>query len=82
VAEALGVDARGMSDEAAGLAAADAISRLVCDVGLPSRLRDVGVPQEDLPACAEAALSDGSIVYNAKPVADPAEVLGVLKAAW
>jgi alcohol dehydrogenase class IV len=82
VADALGADVRGVSDEAAGLAAADAISRLVCDVGLPSRLRDVGVPQEDLPACAEAALSDGSIVYNAKPVSDPAEVLGVLKAAW
>ena len=81
-AEAMGLDVRGMSDEAAGLCAAAAIEAFVRESGLPSRLRDVGVPQEDLAACAEAALSDGSIVYNARPVTDAAEVLGVLEAAW
>jgi hypothetical protein len=40
------------------------------------------VPESDLAACAEAALYDGSIVYNARPVFDAAEVLGVLQAAW
>ena len=78
----MGLDVRGMSDEAAGLCAAAAIEAFVRESGLPSRLRDVGVPQEDLAACAEAALSDGSIVYNARPVTDAAEVLGVLEAAW
>jgi alcohol dehydrogenase len=81
-AEAMGADVRGMSDEAAGLCAAAAIEAFVRETDLPTRLRDVGVPQEDLAACAEAALSDGSIVYNARPVTDPAEVLAVLKAAW
>jgi alcohol dehydrogenase class IV len=81
-AEAMGVDVRGMSDEAAGLAAADAMSAFVAEVGLPRTFREAGVPAEDLPACAEAAMSDGAIVYNAKPVLDPAQVLGVLRAAW
>jgi aldehyde dehydrogenase (NAD+) len=82
VAEAMGVDVRGMSDEAAGFAAATAIAEFVRASGLPTRLRDVGVPETDLAACAETAMSDGSIVYNAKPIMAPGEVLGVLKAAW
>jgi aldehyde dehydrogenase (NAD+) len=82
VAEAMGVDVRGMSDEAGGQRAADAIADFSRSVGLPGSFREVGVPESDLPACAEAALSDGAIVYNAKPVTDAGEVLGVLKKAW
>lgn len=82
VAEAIGVDVRGMSDEAAGLEAAAAISAFVAEVGLPLSFREAGVPESDLAACAELAMSDGAIVYNAKPVSSPSEVLGVLTAAW
>ncbi len=82
VAEALGVDVRGLSDEAAGLAAAEAVSAFVREVGLPGSFREAGVPREDLAACAEAAMSDGAIVYNARTVSDPREVLTVLEAAW
>ncbi len=82
VAEAMGVDVRGLSDEAGGLRAAEAVGGFCREVGLPGSFRAVGVPESDLPACAEAALSDGAIVYNAKPVTDPGEILGVLKAAW
>jgi alcohol dehydrogenase len=82
VAEAMGVDVRGLSDEAAGLRAADAVRDLVRASGLPGSFRAAGVPESDLPACAEAALSDGAIVYNAKPMTDPAEVLAVLRKAW
>jgi aldehyde dehydrogenase (NAD+) len=81
-AEAIGVDVRGASDEAAGLALAGSISAFVAEVGLPLTFREAGVPEEDLAACAEAAMSDGAIVYNAKPVRDSSEVLGVLRAAW
>ena len=82
VAEAMGVDVRGTSDEAGGLRAADAVRDFSRSVGLPGSFREVGVPESDLPACAEAALSDGAIVYNAKTVTDPAEVLAVLRRAW
>jgi len=81
-AEAMGVDVRGMSDEAAGVRAAESMSAFVREVGLPGTFREVGVPREDLAACAELAMSDGAIVYNAKPVAAPSDVLRVLSAAW
>ena len=82
IAEAFGVDVRGLSDEAAGLELARAVVSFQEQLGLPLSLRDAGVPEGDLPACAEAAMYDGSIVYNARPVSDPADVLKVLKAAW
>lgn len=82
VAEAMGVDLRGMSDEEAGLEAAAAVRDFGRRVGLPTSFREVGVPEADLAACAEAAMSDGAIVYNARPILDPADVLTVLKAAW
>ena len=41
----------------------------------------VGVPREALGEVAEAALSDGSIVYNPRP-ADAASLKLLLEAAW
>jgi alcohol dehydrogenase len=82
VAEALGVDARGLGDEMAGEAAAQAVAQLNARIKLPPRLRDVSVPEADLDACAEASLSDGAIVYNGKFAADKDLVLGVYKNAY
>jgi len=82
IADALGVDTRGMPVEQAGLAAADAVARLNAELGLPATLKDAGVPEDDLEACAQVALSDGAIIYNGRPVFDPAEVLAVLRKAW
>jgi aldehyde dehydrogenase (NAD+) len=79
---AMDVDTLGMPDEAAVDKVARAIERLVAEVGLPTRYRDVGVPEADLPAIAEVSLSDGAIVYNPKPVTEAADVLGVLRAAY
>jgi len=83
VAEAMGVpNAAALSDEEAGAAAADAIAALNARVGLPPRLRDVGVPEADLAACAAQSLTDGAIVYNGKFAADEELVLGVYKEAF
>ncbi len=80
--DALGVDTKGLTHEAAVDAIATAIGKLVADVGLPLRYRDVGVPESDLEAIAEMTLSDGAIVYNPKPVTEAAEVMTVLRAAF
>jgi alcohol dehydrogenase len=85
VALALGVDARELSDLAdaeAGEAAALAVERLLAQVKLPLRLRDVGVPEADLDRCAEGSLSDGAIVFNGKFAADHELVLGVYRHAF
>lgn len=82
VAEALGCDVRGLSDEAAGLLAAERVAKLIAEVGLPTRLRDVDVPESDLGACAVASLSDGAIVFNGKFAASEELVLGVYREAY
>jgi alcohol dehydrogenase len=82
VAEALGIDVRGLSDETAGFKAADALAGLIARVHLPTRLRDVKVPENDLEACAESSLSDGAIVFNGKFAADKDLVLGVYREAF
>jgi alcohol dehydrogenase class IV len=82
VAEALGTDVRGLSDEAAGLAAADAVAKLNARAGIPARLRDVKVPEAELDACAEQSITDGAIVYNGKFAVDKDLVLGVYREAF
>ena len=82
VAEAMGARKAGMSDMEAGEAAANAIWKLTKKMGLPQRLRDVGVPEDGLEECAEAALYDGCIVYNPKTIIDSQETLEVYKKAW
>lgn len=82
VAEAMGVRKGGMSDMEAGEVAANAIWELTKKLGLPQKLRDVGVPEDGLEECAERALYDGCIVYNPKMIVDSQETLGVYKKAW
>ena len=82
VAEAMGVVAPEVSVDKAAERAVNAIEDLLREIGLTERLRDVDVPEEGLKDCAELSLSDGSIVYNPKPVFDAEEVLKVYRAAW
>jgi alcohol dehydrogenase class IV len=81
VAEALGVRKLGMSEEESARAAVQAVCDLRARIGLPQKLREVGVPREALAEVAEASLSDGSIVYNPRP-ADAASLTELLEAAW
>ncbi len=82
IAEALGTDVRGLSEEAAGLAAASTVAGLNARCGIPARLRDVKVPEAELDACAEQSITDGAIVYNGKFAADKNLVLGVYREAY
>ncbi|HWE29163.1 MAG TPA: NAD-dependent alcohol dehydrogenase, partial [Polyangia bacterium] len=56
--EALGLDASGLGDALVGEAAAQAVAHLLTRLQLPARLRDVGVPEPDLPALAEATVAE------------------------
>lgn len=82
VAQALGVNIAGMDEREAALAAADAIETLMEKVGHPMRLRDVGVPEDNLPICAFHAVADTAVIFNGRPVADPNEVLEVFNQAY
>ncbi len=82
VARAMDLDVRGLSDEEAGTAAAEAIWELTRKTGLPQKLREVGVPEEGLVEAAELSMSDGSIIYNPRMVTGMEEVLEVYRSAW
>ncbi len=51
-------------------------------MGLPLKLRDLGVPRDGLQQLSVDTLSDYSIHTNPKPVRNAAQVLEVLEAAW
>jgi len=82
VAQALGVNTAGMSERDAALAAADAVEALMKKVGHPMKLSEVGVPQEGLPICAFHAMADTAVIFNARPVNDPGEVLKLYTEAY
>ena len=82
-AEAMGVDIAGMSEEDAAAAAADEVGKLVRDdMGLPWRLRDVGVAHADFPGIAADALEDIIVAGNPRPVTSTDEVIQLLHRAW
>ena len=82
IAEAIGVAEGGMSDEEAGLAAADAVDGLCRELGLPRTLREAGVPEEGLEYIAAATLHDRSLSSNPKPVRDAGPIMEALRAAY
>lgn len=82
IAQAMGIDTAGMSEIDAALAAADAVEDLRNSLGLPGRLRDVGVPEEGLELIAAATLHDRSLATNPTPVADAGPIMTVLRSSW
>ena len=82
IAQAMGVDTAGKSDYEAALAAADAVEELCDSLGLPNRLRDVGVPEEGLVLIAAATLKDRSLATNPTPVTDAGPIMSVLRNSW
>ena len=59
IAEALGCDVRGLSDEAAAEAGIEAVANFCREMGIPEYLDDVGVDKAKVPAMAITALEDG-----------------------
>jgi alcohol dehydrogenase class IV len=55
IASLLGEDVSGLSEAAAAEAAVKAVERLRADIGIPSRLRELGVKEEQLRGFAEKA---------------------------
>ncbi len=65
----LGVEVGG-SDEAVGDALAGHVSGLVGGLGLPTRLSEVGVPEDGIPALVEGAMGDGTTLMNPREPSD------------
>lgn len=68
IAEAMGVDTKGMTPEEAAQAAVDAVKALSLKVGIPQHLSDLGITEKDIPALSEQALADVCTPGNPREV--------------
>ena len=83
VAVAMGIDIAGLGEEEAAIAAGDEVAKLVReDMGLPWRLRDVGVTEDDFDGIAADALEDIIVAGNPRQVTSTDEVIDLLRQAW
>lgn len=63
-------------------AAADLVSELVADLGLPGSLRAVGIARDDLDRIAERALGYQPVHLNPRGIESAADVREILELAW
>jgi maleylacetate reductase len=63
-------------------AAADVVADLIAGLGLPTRLRDVGVRPDQLDMIAENSMHDRWIHTNPRKIEGPAVIRELLDAAW
>jgi maleylacetate reductase len=61
--------------------AADVLSNLIAELGLPRRLPDVGISPDQYPTIANNAMHDRWLHANPVRITSPEEVLKILEAA-
>ena len=66
----------------AGKAAGATLRNFVVDLGLPVRLRDVGIANEDLAAIAASWDGSGPLATNPRKVGGKEDLLEILRLAW
>jgi alcohol dehydrogenase class IV len=62
--------------------APEAVFDLVASLGLPQRLRDVGLDEGDLAVVAQDAMRSQAVAGNPKPIRAPDQLLEILRPAW
>jgi alcohol dehydrogenase class IV len=72
----------GLKDSAPGSEAGDGVAALCQRLGVPKRLRDVGVPASGLAAVADAAFRSPHLSTNPRPIHSPEPIIEILRAAW
>ena len=65
-----------------GEPAADVVAGLIAGLGLPTRLRDVGVREDQLDVIAENSMHDRWIHTNPRKIDGPAVIRDLLDSAW
>jgi alcohol dehydrogenase len=82
VAQAMGEPIGGMSPRASAVAAVDSIRQLSLDVGIPQRMRDVGVPKDAIAGMASAAIKITRLMDNNPRKLTENDVRAIYEAAW
>jgi lactaldehyde reductase len=68
IAKAMGVCIQGLTKEQAAQAAVDAVKALAVKVGIPEKLRDLNVKEDDLERLAQSAFNDVCTPGNPRTV--------------
>lgn len=58
------------------------VRELQAELGVPTRLRDIGVPRAVLGVIAKKVMGERGLYFNPRPVQQPGEVESLLEAAW
>jgi alcohol dehydrogenase class IV len=82
IARLLGEDVQGLSDQAAAEKAVAAVERLRNDIGVPRRLRDIGVKEDQLRSFAGKAHSIKRIVRVNPREVTVEDLHGILREAY
>jgi alcohol dehydrogenase class IV len=82
IATLLGRDTRGLSLDEAAEEAIIAVEELKRDIGIPQRLREIGVREEQLPTFAEKAHGIKRLLRVNPRMPTKEDVLGIYRAAW
>jgi alcohol dehydrogenase class IV len=81
LAQALGVGS-GLPEKEAAKRAPDFIDDFYRSLGMPVRLRDAGIPQQDIERIAHDAMGDFYLHQNARKVKDKSELVELLQQMW
>lgn len=65
-----------------GVSAGDAVRSVVERLGMPTRLRDVGVKRDHFDAIASGAMTNAWVRANPRPIESPAQVIEILDRAY
>ena len=82
LADIMGVRKGGMSDAEAAEEATQAVDSFLRSIGVPSRIRDLDVPEADLEAIARDDAAQPSFGEGSRRITDAAELTRFLQEAW
>ena len=83
IASAMGENGANLSTRAAAMTSVDAVRQLAADLGIPSRLRDVGAKQEDFPEFAKTVVKRYAhhVANNPRNLTEQ-DILKIFQSAW
>lgn len=82
LAVAMGARQQSADDREAAIAAAEAVADAYRQLGMPSRLSEVGVEKEGIKPIAEDAMTDFALHRNLRLVKEAAELEALLREIW
>jgi alcohol dehydrogenase class IV len=81
LAQGLGID-EGLAEREAAKRAPDFIDEFYRSLGMPVRLRDADIPQQDVERIAHDAMGDFYLHQNARKVKHESELVELLRQMW